>query len=203
MPMADFVASRHDEGADNTKRSGTRAPTLARVSTHRISFLSRNPNAVGTRPPALRGLNFGVDYRHAVEFSRNSRTPREGSFDPIRGQPPNCTLLPSFVNGRRSAGYSLSPAHKRPPQAAACEIEVFEEAVRETVHQRCPLLPIGRRDATLRQRYETMQIRSIRRVRARLRRRQSRASLCAGRASDRAGSLPARGPNRGRSPARC
>jgi hypothetical protein len=203
MPMADFVASRRDEGADNTKRSGTRAPTLARVSTHRISFSQGTRTRSARGHPALRGLNFGVDYRHAVEFSRNSRTPREGSFDPVRGQPPNCTLLPSFVNGRRSAGYSLFPAHKRPPQAAACEIEVFEETVRETVHQRCPLLPIGRREATLRQRDEAMQIRSVRRVRARLRRRQQRAFRGARPANGRAGSPPARGPNRGRSLVRC
>ncbi len=206
MSMADLVASRRDEGADNTKRSGTRAPTLARVSTHRISFVSRNPNAVGTRPPALRGLNFGIDFRHAVEFSRSGRAPTRRIFRPVSGQPPNCTLVfrhLSTAEGR--LGIPLSPR----AQATAAGGCLRDRSVRGSrPRDRPPTVSAtpyraARRNVTSALRddanppYRACQARDFRR-------RQSRACRGAARASDRAGSLPAGGTGIGVGrPARC
>jgi hypothetical protein len=149
------VDTRRDEGSgqyEAIRRGGTRPGEDEHL-----------PNLQGTRTrtaqdrSAPRGLNFGVDYRHAVEFSRNSRTPKPGSLDPARGQPPNCTLRSSVVNGLGTLSIP-GPRTDHSPQAAANGDDMCVGSDRGTVHHWCPLLPIGRRDATLRHRNEAMQI---------------------------------------------
>ena len=118
-----------------------------------VCLHQRNPPCGAHEPKARRrprGRGIGIDFWHAVEFSRSGRAPKYCLFGRFRGNPSTLALrgypVKSVPELTRMPEAPFRGGRARRPSAADSS---FMGAARGPATNRCPLLPCERRYRTL------------------------------------------------------